>query len=85
MGKKHHKDKSVARTINVEIAPGNQASMDRYVQWYNHRPERSTPKVKYTDLVNEALDRFLTLAKEKRSPSKRGSAARSTKKNARKK
>ncbi len=59
MGKKHHKDKAAGRTINVEIAPGNQAAMDRYVDWYNHRPDRATPKIGYTDLVNEALDRFL--------------------------
>ena len=68
MGKKHHKDKAGARMINVEIAPGNQAAMDRYVDWYNHRPDRSTPKVGYTDLVNEALDRFLGSA-SKKSPS----------------
>ena len=59
MGKKHHKDKSGARMINVEIAPGNQAAMDRYVESYNHSPQRATPRIGYTDVVNEALDRLL--------------------------
>ena len=59
MGKKHDKAKGGPRTINVEIAPGNQAALDRHIEAYNTRPERSTPRVKYTDVVNEALDKFL--------------------------
>jgi hypothetical protein len=59
MGKKHDKGKAGSRKINVEIAPGNQEAMDVYVESYNQRPERSTPKIGYTDVVNEALDRFL--------------------------
>jgi hypothetical protein len=57
MGKKQHKE--APRTINVEIAPGNQEKMDLYIKAYNHRPDRATPKIKYTDVVNEALDTFL--------------------------
>jgi len=82
MGKKHHKDKPGARKINVEIAPGNQAAMDRYREWYNHRADRSTPKVGYTDLVNQALDRFLRSSQEKGGHRRRTPAA---KKNTRKK
>ncbi len=52
-GKEH------SRTINVEIAPGNQARMTRFIEAYNARSDRRTPKLKYTDVVNEALDRFL--------------------------
>ena len=46
--------------INVEIAPGNQSALDRYIETYNRRPDRTTPKVGYADVVNEALDRFLS-------------------------
>jgi hypothetical protein len=45
--------------INVEVAPGNQVCLDRYLEAYNHATSRSTPKLTYTDLVNEALDLFL--------------------------
>ena len=75
MGKKHHKDKSGARMINVEIAPGNQAAMDRYVESYNHSPQRATPKIGYTDVVNEALDRFLGGASGKARQRKAGGEA----------
>jgi hypothetical protein len=59
MGKKHHKDKEGARKINVEIAPGNQMKLEAYIEGYNARPDRKTPKVKYTDVLNAALDQFL--------------------------
>ena len=55
MGKK---EKQASKKINVEIAPGNQAAMDRFIELYNHQPDRKTSKIKYTDVVNEALDRF---------------------------
>jgi hypothetical protein len=76
MGKKHDKGKADSRKINVEIAPGNQASMDAYVDSYNKKPERSTPKIGYTDVVNEALDRFLSA----RAPRGAGKNARVQKK-----
>jgi hypothetical protein len=60
MGKKHDKGKTDSRKINVEIAPGNQQAMDVYVESYNQRPDRTTPKIGYTDVVNDALDKFLT-------------------------
>jgi len=80
MGRKHHRDKSGARMINVEIAPGNQSAMDRYVDWYNHQPDRSTPKIGYTDLVNEALDRFLGSAGRKGRPHAAAAKSNRTKK-----
>ncbi len=58
MGKKHEREKGGSRKINVEIAPGNQEALDRHIEAYNARPDRRTPKVKYTDVVNEALDRL---------------------------
>ena len=72
MGKKQHKD--APRIINVEIAPGNQEKMDLYIKAYNHMPDRATPKIKYTDLVNEALDTFLNA--HQRTPRARGVPAR---------
>ena len=73
MGKKRNHDRSASRKINVEIAPGNQEAMDRYIDAYNHRPDRTTPKLGYTDVVNEALDRLLS------SRSARARSARATK------
>jgi len=60
MGKKRDKTKVGSRKINVEIAPGNQQAMDDYIQSYNHKLDRKTPKIKYTDVVNEALDKLLS-------------------------
>jgi hypothetical protein len=60
MGRKHEKGKAGSRKINVEIAPGNQRAMDRYIESYNARPDRKTPKIKYTDVVNSALDQLLS-------------------------
>jgi hypothetical protein len=60
MGKKREKGKTGSRKINVEIAPGNQLAMDHYIQSYNRKLDRKTPKIKYTDVVNEALDKFLS-------------------------
>ncbi len=59
MGGKGRKAKGHSHTINVEIAPGNQGRMSGFIEAYNARPDRRTPKLKYTDVVNEALDRFL--------------------------
>lgn len=54
------KDDDGAKLVNVEIAPGNQSRMDAWITEYNARPDRSTPKLKYTDVVNEALDAYLS-------------------------
>jgi len=59
MGGRGKKGREHSHTINVEIAPGNQVRMARFIEGYNSRPDRRTPKLKYTDVVNEALDRFL--------------------------
>ncbi|MGO9310178.1 MAG: hypothetical protein ACLQDL_14310 [Spirochaetia bacterium] len=70
MGKKREKGKTGSRKINVEIAPGNQQAMERYIESYNHKLDRKTPKIKYTDVVNEALDKLLSA----RRPAPRGAA-----------
>ena len=59
MGGKTPKDKGGPKKINVEIAPGNQARLKTFMEEYNSRPDRKTPKVKYTDVLNRALDQFL--------------------------
>jgi hypothetical protein len=74
MSKKHEKDSMAARKINVEIAPGNQAKLDVYIEAYNGRPDRKTPKIKYTDVVNDALDQFL--AARQKAPQARLPSAR---------
>jgi hypothetical protein len=74
MGKKRERGKSESRKINVEIAPGNQQAMNRYIEAYNGRPDRTTPKLGYTDVVNEALDRFLN-GRTARARSARGNGA----------
>jgi hypothetical protein len=58
MGKREDRDSS--RKINVEIAPGNRERMARYIEAYNRRSDRKTPKIKYTDVVNDALDKYLS-------------------------
>ncbi len=59
MGGKTSKEKGGPKKINVEIAPGNQARLKAYMEEYNGRPDRKTPKVKYTDVLNRAIDQFL--------------------------
>jgi hypothetical protein len=59
MGRKAGKEKGGSKNINVEIAPGNQMKLEAYIESYNARPDRKTPKVKYTDILNAALDQFL--------------------------
>lgn len=61
MSKKHEKrDKPGSRMVNVAIAPGNETRLRRYIEWYNRHPSRSRPIVTATDIVNEALDVFLS-------------------------
>lgn len=48
-----------AKMVNIEIAPKNQSRMQSYIDNYNEKPDRVTPKIKYTDVINEALDFFL--------------------------
>jgi hypothetical protein len=52
MGKKDTKH------INVEIAPAVLAKLEAYLQAYNEKPDRPTSKLKYTDVINAALDSF---------------------------
>ena len=42
--------------------------MDRYIESYNHTPDRKTPKIKYTDVVNEALDKLFSVRRPAPGP-----------------
>jgi hypothetical protein len=53
------------KRINVEIAPAVRRSLEDYLKAYNRRPDRATPKRKYTDVINEALAKFLEYKKVK--------------------
>ncbi|HEY9595029.1 MAG TPA: hypothetical protein VHE79_11160 [Spirochaetia bacterium] len=59
MGKKRKKTREKPHLVNVEIAPGNQRFLDAYIERYNGSPTRSTPRLSYADVVNDALDQFL--------------------------
>ncbi len=69
---KKERSKAAGRIINVEIAPGNQRRLESWLAEYNARPGRRTPRMKYTDVVNAALDRFLEAHLPEVTPSVRG-------------
>ena len=48
-----------AKRISVEIAPGVSSQLEAYIQDYNAQPGRTSPVLKYTDVVNMALDKYL--------------------------
>jgi hypothetical protein len=48
------------RMVNVGIAPWNEVRLRNYIEWHNKHPSRSRPVVTATDIVNEALDVFLS-------------------------
>jgi hypothetical protein len=53
------REKDGSKKLNVEIAPGNQMRLEVYMKSYNARPDRKTPRIKYTDVLNMALDTYL--------------------------
>ena len=48
-----------AKRISVDIAPGVSSQLENYIKDYNARPGRTSPVLKYTDVVNMALDNYL--------------------------
>jgi hypothetical protein len=48
------------KRLVVEIAPAVRTMLDGYIAAYNEKPERASPPYKYTDVINQALDEFLT-------------------------
>lgn len=53
------KKKPQAKRVVTEIAPGVRTMLDGYMRAYNDAPERVSSPLKYTDLINLALDSFL--------------------------
>jgi len=53
------KGKSQSKRVVTEIAPGVRTMLDAYMQSYNEGPERVSSPLKYTDVINLALDGFL--------------------------
>ncbi|WP_306600437.1 hypothetical protein [Geothrix sp. 21YS21S-2] len=53
------KKKPQAKRVVTEIAPGVRRMLDGYMKAYNDGPERVSSPLKYTDIVNLALDSFL--------------------------
>ena len=51
--------KSDSKKINVKIAPGNWTRLEKCLDDYNKNPERTTSKLKYTNVLNEAVSAFL--------------------------
>ena len=51
--------KALSKRVVIEIAPGVRAMLDAYLSVYNDSPERVSSPLKYTDVVNQALDEFL--------------------------
>ena len=54
-----------SKKINVTVAPANWARMKKYLQSYNESENRTGPKLKYTDVINEAISRYITQNIEK--------------------
>ncbi len=53
--KKEKEKKERSRKINIRIAPGNWGRLERYVENFNANPERTASKMKFTDIINEAV------------------------------
>ncbi len=52
---------SQTKRVVTEIAPGVRVMLDAYMKAYNEAPERVSSPLKYTDVINQALDAFLPL------------------------
>ena len=50
--------KKETKKVNIEIAPAVRRELDDYLDTYNKNPDRSTPKLNYTDIINDALKLF---------------------------
>jgi hypothetical protein len=53
------KKKRQAKRVVTEIAPAVRIMLDAYITGYNEGPDRVSPLLKYTDVINQALDEFL--------------------------
>jgi hypothetical protein len=53
------KKKPQVKRVVTEIAPAVRVMLDGYMKAYNDGPERVSSPLKYTDVINQALDAFL--------------------------
>jgi len=50
--------KTKSKKINLHVAPGNWRKIQEKLEAYNQDPARTSPKLKYTDVVNDAIRVF---------------------------
>lgn len=48
------------RKLHFELTPANNRRIEAYIDAYNKDPGRVTPKIKTADVVNQALDGWLS-------------------------
>ncbi len=59
-GSKGAPEKIKSKKVNIEIAPGNWVRLEKYINDFNDNPERTASKLKYTNVVNDALAVFFS-------------------------
>jgi hypothetical protein len=61
MAAKHKlgRKKEQTKRVVTEIAPAVRVMLDSYMQEYNEGAQRVSSPLKYTDVINQALDAFL--------------------------
>jgi len=57
-GTKGVPEKVKSKKVNIEIAPGNWVRLEKFINDFNDNPERTASKLKYTNVVNDALAMF---------------------------
>jgi len=60
-GAKGEPEKVKSKKVNIEIAPGNWVRLEKFINDFNDNPERTASKMKYTNVVNDALAMFFAL------------------------
>lgn len=55
MAKDKNNIKKESKSVNILIAPYNWARLQKYVDDHNKDPNRSSSKLKFTDVINEVL------------------------------
>ena len=52
--------KDTAHKQHFELSPANKRRLNSFLEWYNSAPSRVTTRWKIGDVVNAALDRWLS-------------------------
>ena len=47
-----------SKLINLDIAPYNWLRIKKYIKYFNENPNRTVSKLKYNDLINQALNEY---------------------------